>query len=73
MTNLCDHYCKHGGICALDKDHTELHNASGCCQWSSEESVSKIVADAEFLLRGGPIASFLLALQETPKESLDND
>ncbi len=41
---LCDHYCNHGGVCMDQLDHEGLHN-DGYHEWSSEESISKEVAD----------------------------
>lgn len=40
-TGACGACCKHGGACVLAAKHKGLHDASGACFWSDEESVSR--------------------------------
>lgn len=44
ITGQCDSYCKHGGVCTLEKGHKGKHN-SNYCTWDKKESLTKEEAD----------------------------
>ena len=43
---MCATPCSHGGLCSLEPGHDGLHDASGYCQWSDEDSITRAEADA---------------------------
>ncbi len=45
---ICGKCCKHGGVCALDRGHEELHDAGGC-RYSDEETIG--IDEADDILR----------------------
>jgi hypothetical protein len=44
LTDHCDSYCSHGGVCVLDRGHEGLHD-SRFCRWSDAEALTRDAAN----------------------------
>lgn len=61
----CEAYCSHGAKCTKDTPHPgEKHDASGMCEWTDEESITRTEADAIVLSSGHPLARVIVDIGE---------
>jgi hypothetical protein len=57
--SICEFYCSHGGVCALEPGHDGQYD-SGYCTWDDAEALSR--SDADDLLREKPGGSEIVMI-----------
>ena len=65
----CMSYCKHGGVCILERDHKENHN-SNYCDWGDKEGLTKTQADKIMIEKNGEFGRLIADTERNILEAM---